>query len=154
MSKKKFSNGLDSIFETSKVQEVTENEAVATTGSDTEVVEKPTVSKKSSKKFTSDLSSLFEDSFNDPKSYVENTNTHSNFRKVPIRTLSGLDVLIRETVEQSSIEFNDVLTKKRITFTIDNEKLESLKQLAKKKNVFLKDIISEIVTNYLTNRKI
>jgi len=153
VSKKKFSNGLDSIFETSKQKEVFENETVVTSDNHTEVIEKPIVTRKSSKKFTSDLSSLFEDSFNDPKSYIENTNAHNNFRKVPIRTLSGLDVLIRETVEQSSIEFNDVLTKKRITFTIENDKLESLKQLAKKKNIFLKDVISEIVTNYLSNKR-
>lgn len=150
MSKKKFSSGLDSLFEISKQQEVVI--ADASSEQELQVAERPVVSKKSSKHFTSDLSSLFEDSFNDPKSDSEATVNQGSYRKIPVRTLSGLDVLIRETVEQSSIEFNDVLTKKRITFTIDNDKLEVLKSMAKQRNVFLKDIIGEIVTNYLKNK--
>ncbi len=150
MSKKKFSSGLDSLFEISKQQEVVVTESSG--DKELQVAERPQVSKKSSKHFTSDLSSLFDDAFNEPSSGSEATVNQGSYRKVPVRTLSGLDVLIRETVEQSSIEFNDVLTKKRITFTIDNDKLETLKALAKQRNIFLKDIIGEIVTNYLNNK--
>jgi hypothetical protein len=65
----------------------------------------------------------------------------------------GLDALIRETVESSSVEVTPSNTK-RVTFVFDEEKINKLKQIARLKKAYVKDIVDEIISEYLKEHNI
>ena len=59
-----------------------------------------------------------------------------------------MDALIRETVETSRVEITPQSTK-RITFIFDEEKIDKLQKIARLKKAYVKDIINEIVSEYI-----
>jgi len=61
----------------------------------------------------------------------------------------GIDSLIRSTVEGSIMEIESTSNKKRVSFVFDKEKLKKLKSIAKLKKSYLKDVIDEVVAEYL-----
>ena len=63
------------------------------------------------------------------------------------RTRGGLDLLIRQTSEETYIEYQS--ENKRVTFVFDKKKLEKLKVIAKSKKLFLKDIIGDVVSKFI-----
>ncbi len=63
------------------------------------------------------------------------------------RTRGGLDMLIRQTSEETYIEYQS--ENKRVTFVFDKKKLEKLKVIAKSQKAFLKDIIGDVVSKYI-----
>lgn len=58
----------------------------------------------------------------------------------------GLDLLIRSTIEDASFVEND---KKRMTFTFDKDKVEKLRQIADLEKQRIRDIIDELVTQFI-----
>lgn len=158
MSKKRFTEGLESIFGNTSdedfgsggllaVEEPKEQKAIA---------KKPVRKSKSRKNFTTDLDSLFEDVLKE--TIIEQTQkrekgldnkTKSTQNKTRKRKpLSGLDALIRRTVESSTIEIDSNL-KKRVTFVFEKQKIDKLKKIARIEKAYLKDILNEIVSEYL-----
>ena len=63
------------------------------------------------------------------------------------RPRGGLDLLIRQTSEETYIEYQS--ENKRVTFVFDKKKLEKLKVIAKSQKAFLKDIIGDVVSKYI-----
>jgi len=63
------------------------------------------------------------------------------------RSRGGLDLLIRQTSEETYIEYQS--ENKRVTFVFDKKKLERLKKIAKSQKAFLKDIIGDVVSKYI-----
>ena len=61
----------------------------------------------------------------------------------------GLDSLIRSTVEDSLMVIEPTSNNKRVSFVFDKSKLKKLKSIAKIKKAYLKDIIDEVVAEYL-----
>jgi len=61
----------------------------------------------------------------------------------------GIDSLIRSTVEGSIMQIESTSNKKRVSFVFDKEKLKKLKTIAKLKKSYLKDVIDEVVADYL-----
>ena len=61
----------------------------------------------------------------------------------------GIDSLIRSTVEGSMMQIESTSNKKRVSFVFDKEKLKKLKSIAKVKKSYLKDVIDEVVAEYL-----
>ena len=107
--------------------------------------------KRSAKNFTSDLDSLFEDALRDTlqekaQKIVKDDGKTSPARKRKVPALFGLDALIRRTVE-GSIE--EVDRKKRVTFIFDKMRLAKLKKIARKEKSYLKDIIGEVMSEYI-----
>lgn len=111
---------------------------------------KTTSKKKVTKSFMSDLDTLLQESIEEgvqeqaskikegkPKTVIK--------RKKP---LFGLDALIRETVETSKVEVTPQSTK-RVTFIFDEDKIEKLQKIARLKKAYVKDIINEIVSEYI-----
>jgi hypothetical protein len=111
---------------------------------------KTTSKKKVTKSFMSDLDGFLQDAIEEgvqdqatkiktgkPKAAVK--------RKKP---LFGLDALIRETVETSRVEVTPQNTK-RVTFIFDEEKIEKLQKIARLKKAYVKDIINDIVSEYI-----
>ncbi|MBR9921870.1 MAG: hypothetical protein GYB31_13600 [Bacteroidetes bacterium] len=92
----------------------------------------------------SGLDALFQEAFDEG---VKRDRT----RRKP-RPKSGLDSLVRNTMENSRLAV-DYGARKRVTFLFDKEKLEKLKSIAREENQYLKDIISQIVSEYLEKHK-
>lgn len=159
MSKKKFTEGLESIFGD------TTDENFGSGG--LLMVEEPQKKKssgkssrktKSRKNFTTDLDSLFEDALKETiiehaqkidKGLESKTKSAQNKTRTR-KPLTGLDALIRRTVETSTIEINEDV-KKRVTFVFEKQKLEKLKKIARIEKSYLKDILSDIVSEFLDN---
>ncbi|MFM9952228.1 MAG: hypothetical protein ACKV1O_30130, partial [Saprospiraceae bacterium] len=64
------------------------------------------------------------------------------------RPPTGLDALIRSTIEPETMNIQEYPTR-RIVLTFDEEKIEKLQKIANVKKTVLKDMISEIVSNFI-----
>lgn len=60
----------------------------------------------------------------------------------------GIDALIRSTLETSTMEITPGKTR-RVTFFFDERKVEQLKALARQENIFMREMISRIVAEYM-----
>ncbi len=153
MSKKKFTIGLESLF--GMATEEAFQEEIPLLDNSKKEHKKVTLDfkKRTSKDFTSDLETLFEEAFADTieekqeqaKSKIQ---APPKPRQRRLRRLSGLDALIRHTEDMEVVEVN-VPTKKRVTFVFDKEKLAKLKEIAKSEKVYLKDIIGDVVSRFI-----
>ena len=117
---------------------------------------KPARKSKSRKNFTTDLNSLFEDALKETileKAQQAEKGLETKTKSAPHKTrarkpLSGLDALIRRTVESGTIEI-DPNAKKRVTIVFEKQKIEKLKKIARIEKAYLKDIMNNIVSEYL-----
>ncbi len=162
MAKKNFIEGLDSIFgeETNKDEKltiVTEEKKQSRTKSKRK--------SKSSKDFTADLDSLLQEALQESiEQHVSKRKktlpVAKSSKKKPVRgrikrTLSGLDALIRQTVESSEMDIREESQgisrpkKKRVTFSFDRDKVDKLKSIARKEKSYIKDIVNAIVSEYI-----
>jgi hypothetical protein len=161
LSKKKFTDGLESLLNTPH-QEGGQGTAFlegAKASADQE--SKPSVKRPSTRKgFTTDLDSLLEEALQEsfeeqmylqreggniaePKAQVFHQQAHRR------RPGIGLDILIRRTVERGEIEEDKTTGTRRLTVTFDKEKLSKLKVIARMEKAYLKDILGDIVAEYI-----
>jgi hypothetical protein len=161
VGKKKFSSGLDSLFDSQEdiqeaVAETTpsvfeEQNANVRFGSSSGVTRKA-----SSKNFTSDLDSLFSEAFTDAvEEKVEKLRRASGIedpfednRRSYKQPLSGLDALIRSTIDTSLAGFEHAAVK-RLTIFFENYKIDKLKSIAKSERSFVKDLVNGVLTEYI-----
>lgn len=165
MSKKKFTDGLDSLFGLS-TDNLTEDSPLLVN-----TAEKPqpkpkvrkrrnALSKPTGKSFTSDLDSLFKSAISESVAeQKKEQNEIQTLRQERARRLvrrkkrvTGLDSLLRQTIDASSVNI-ETKTKKRVTFVVDKMKLTQLKAIARTEKSYLKDIIGEIVSEFLDKYK-
>ena len=179
MSKKKFKKGLESLFGDcggDPIDDVVlELENTEDYQSEPEKL-KPHAKKDSSKRanagknFTMDLDLLFQEVVHESieeqfelkkerekdKKKNKNQKTESKPKEKPekkkrrvIPRSGGIDSLIRSTVEGSIMQIESTSNKKRVSFVFDKEKLKKLKSIAKVKKSYLKDVIDEVIAEYL-----
>lgn len=134
MSKKKktFSSGFDDLF--SNAQEQQETTAPAKL--------------KSRKNFSDSLDAIFQDAIEEVvQEKAEQVAQGKAVKKTKRRTkpIFGLDNLIRQTIEQSEIKPD----KKRVSFTFETEKIEKLRNIAKLEKARIRDIVNELITDYI-----
>lgn len=156
MAKKRFTDGLETLFGASELEKDFEDKSPLLTKEQTKSDSKPTQKKKSSKRksgksFTSDLDSLFSNVVYQKK---ESKPQKAKISKPEVEnekpnTIFGLDALIRKTSDLKPEEIQVVSTKKRVTFIYDKEKLELLKKIARHKNAYMKDIIGDAVNKWI-----
>lgn len=113
-----------------------------------------------SKSFTDDLSSLFNDSIMESvqervkqiKEQPKPTKKSTSARKQKARAdkPTGLDILIRRTVESSKVNISSE-PKRRITFLFEEEKITRLKSIANARQAYIKDIIGDIVSEFIND---
>ncbi len=152
MSRKKFTVGLESLFGTDTEDAFQEESPLLDKEEQKTRKVSRSTKKRSSKDFTSDLGTLFEQALAETieekeekaKSKIQAPKT----RKRRLRRLSGLDALIRHTEGLDVVEVN-VPTKKRVTFVFDKDKLTRLKEIAKSEKAYLKDIIGDVVSSFI-----
>jgi hypothetical protein len=165
LSKKRFTDGLESIF--GEVHEETfdrgllvEEKQTKTTTKTESNATKP--KKRSSRKnFTTDLDSLFDGSLTEvveeklqekrvaPRKNLKGKSKSLEHTKRVQKPLSGLDALIRQTLDSGSLAY-DPSAKKRISFTCEKAKLDKLKKIARQEKAYLKDILGDIVASFIS----
>ena len=115
-------------------------------------VEPKVKTKRSSKNFTSDLDSLFDEVLNDameePRSAAQ---TATNTKRRSLEPLSGLDALIRRTTDEDPMEAiaEETALKRRVTLVFERSKIDKLKAIARKERTYLKDIVNELVSEFI-----
>jgi len=157
MSKKKLKDGLESLFADYAVHNGEQQPAAGTTDRTAAVAvkEKPIDGEKrsSGKKFASDLEnflqSAFEDSFDRQRNKGISELEETALKKRSHRPLSGLDSLIRTTVDPREMHFDEQQPTRRLTIVFDEKKLSKLKEIARLEKTVLRDIIDEIVAGFI-----
>ncbi len=142
MSKKRFSEGLEDLFQ--------HNAGDASTAALPQGEGAATERRHASKNFTRDLEALFEAAMSEEDDFV-GTEAPS-----PVATTmathhraAGLDALIRPTETQGSETAEAGAALKRLTVTVERAKLEKLRSLARVENLYLKDILQRAIDEYL-----
>lgn len=153
MSKKRFSEGLDDLFNNTHFDQ---GEAVVMTAP------VATGERKGSghKTFMSGLDALLQDALDESlERYESNHQTdaiaassktkssNAGAYRAPMR--SGLDNLIRQTIDVQDFTTDETTGKKRLTVSVDRPKLEKLKTIAKLENAFLKDLLVSLIDEYI-----
>ncbi len=172
MSKKHFTSGLDSVFsEAAQYEPNIDNSPWLIETSEEEAKPKATAearkakatastsAQRSGKSFTSDLESLFAAASVErpreataPTEEMTNRTRHRPRRRMP--AFSGLDGLIRDTTNGEvprAIEEDVPSVRKRVTFTYDRDRFSRLKSIARVEGNYLKDIISGLLNEYISN---
>lgn len=158
MSKKRFSEGLNDLFSDSHTGygSLFGNDAAATTAStQPSAIERKSVHKS----FMTDLDALLQEALdeslerfeaNQPDSMTASAKTKSG-AAAPLRAPmhSGLDALIRQTVDIQDFSTDENTGKKRLTVALDRTKLEKLKTIARLENAFLKDLLITVIDGYI-----
>lgn len=156
MSKKRFSEGLDDLFNNSHAShgELFGNALALNAPS-------ATGERKQSghKSFVTDLDTLLQEALdesmeryeaNQPDTVTASSKTKAtnpNALRAPMR--SGLDALIRQTIDVQEIANDENSGKRRLTVAVDRPKLEKLKAIAKLENAFLKDLLVAVLDEYI-----
>ena len=157
MSKKRFSEGLDDLFSSNHASsgEMFGNAVVFTAPA------AATDRKLSAhKSFMTDLDSLLQDALDESMERYESNqpdaaassktkSTRSDAMRAPMR--SGLDNLIRQTIDVQDLTMDETTGKKRLTVAVDRPKLEKLKAIARLENAFLKDLLVSLIDEYIAD---
>lgn len=146
MSKKTFSEGLDDLFSDAHDEQVA-------------VAARPAERRSGHKNFMSDLDSLLQEALeeslerfeaNQPDTTTPSGKTKATSAATSHRaTVSGLDALIRQTIDVQEIATDEASGKKRLTVTVDRSKLDKLKAIARLENSYMKDLLVSLIDEYI-----
>lgn len=149
MSKKKFTDGLESVFDNSE----NESMSMTTVLQETKPQEERNVkaNRKGGKNFSSDIDDVILNSF--VTNHTEESNNNDNYnelnysnKKAQRRPLNGLEALLTRTIDYGDLD-ND--TKRRVVLILEQHKVNRLQEIAKEEQLFLKDIILKSVSYYI-----
>jgi hypothetical protein len=158
MAKKRFTGDFtDSIFDESSPKEAAAMPTSATK-IDTDAPASAVTLRRTSKNFTSDLDSLFQEAFTEAVEEKLDKMKRDSGLQDPFaaderaykKPLSGLDALIRQTVD-ASLASLDHAAVKRLTIMFENQKIEKLKTIAKNERSFVKDLVSGVLSEFIEN---
>jgi tRNA A37 threonylcarbamoyltransferase TsaD len=158
MAKKRFTGDFtDSLFDESLTQEAAAM-PVSSSRAATEIPTSVVLPRRASKNFTSDLDSLFQEAFTEAvEEKLDKLKRDSGLQdpfaadeRAYKKPLSGLDALIRQTVD-SSLAALDHAAVKRLTIMFENQKIEKLKTIAKQERSFVKDLVSGVLSEFIDN---
>lgn len=150
MSKKRFTDGLESLFAESPEGPVRKEPAKKTASSKRGGKDKEDKTRSSGKDFSSDLASFlqeaFESSFEQQLSRGEPGKRSSGAAR---SSSTGLDALIRNTLEPASLKIDPNATR-RLVVAFNESQLSKLKKIARLEKTVLKKIINEIVEDFIS----
>lgn len=148
MAKKRFKEGMESLFDESPDAQELEQERTATAKASGK--EKAS-EKKSAKGFRSELKSFLQEAFEESlEQQLERKEKRIPPKKKTAKPKAGLDALLRSTIEPSKMRLQNKPVR-RLTISFDENKLAKLKKIARKERTYLKDIIDEIVGEFLAS---
>jgi hypothetical protein len=160
VSKKRFTEGMESLF---REMDQDDSQKESPLLVETKVVDKEEESSKPKrprssspgKSFASELEDIFKETLEEKieerrQSEEDSLKSKKKAKRKKRRPkpADGLDALIRRTIETSQLEVN-YEARKRLVLTLEKEKLEKLKAIAKQEKTYLKDIIGRIVEEFL-----
>ncbi|MCO6486337.1 MAG: hypothetical protein J5I41_11245 [Saprospiraceae bacterium] len=164
MSRKSFTDGLESLFSSAREERALrrlsrpgrhpgpsgKEESTAVAEEEREVRTGRRGSHQ--KTFALDIEAFLEDVLQE--SIREELEKEASRPKKPDKELvqeppTGVDALIRSTLESGEMEIQTGKTR-RVTFFFDERKVERLKEIAKRENIYLREVISRIVAEYLS----
>jgi hypothetical protein len=159
MSKKRFTDGLESLLSMPAEDAALQRNALLSSESSSGQGNSPTVdippaeSKKvQGKRFTDDLQAFlmeaFEESFDRQMQHDRSQAAEPEIKKRSSKPMDGLDALIRSTIEPK-LQLDHQATR-RLTLQFDERKLEKLKDIARMEKTLLRDIIDSIVEDYIS----
>jgi hypothetical protein len=159
MSKKRFTDGLESLLSMPAEDAALQRNALLSSESSSGQGSSPTVdippaeSKKvQGKRFTDDLQAFlmeaFEESFDRQMQHDRSQAAEPDIKKRSSKPMDGLDALIRSTVEPK-MQLDNQATR-RLILQFDERKLEKLKDIARMEKTLLRDIIDNIVEDYIS----
>lgn len=157
MSKKRFSSGLDDLF--SDFHESPSGGAMSEISVRTSTERKaPSI-----KSFSSDLDALLQDALEESihkyearsteKTLNSKSKSKSKSTEQHTESHSGLDALIRQTIDIQALEKEEQSGIKRLTVAVDRSKLEKLKTIARMENAYLKDLLVGLIDEYIEEYK-
>jgi hypothetical protein len=157
VSKKRFTEGMESLFGPSDEQESDKGWFGAQEAGEQDAHEQKNKRSNSGKNFADDLQSFLQEAFDDSmerqleerQKRDEAAPATPSVKKKQRRPMAGLDALIRSTVDPIPESETDRSRPKRITLSFDPVKLEKLKSIARNQRALLRDVIDEIVEDYL-----
>lgn len=157
MSKKKFTEGLESLFSEPSEDLIQMDQTMLSSSpsaskkpSKLRPKEKP--AKSNSKNFENDLQSFLQEAFKE--SLEEKLPERKplpkdlEIKKRSRKPVSGLDALIRNTIEPEKISFTGK-TIKQLTVSFDEEKIKKLKKIARLEKKYLRKVINDIVEEFI-----
>lgn len=167
MSKKRFNDGLESVFAAEKEQGITVGSAFLMSDNSASF-EVKTVEKRagSTKNFLSDLDSLLNEALQESlddfnrgggQAATRAANFDGGKSKSTLGSpasdlrsggMAGIDALIRQTIDVNTMDL-DESGKKRITFSVDRTKLDKLKTIARLEKSYLKDVMASLIDGYI-----
>lgn len=103
------------------------------------------------KKFSEDLQTFLQEAFDDSFEKYSDPNyvqDDSSNKKRTLKPMAGLDAILRSTVDPKSMRLGPGNTR-RLTLVFDENKLNKLKSIARLERSYLKDIIDEIVEEFI-----
>lgn len=153
MSKKTFSEGLDDLL-----TDVHSGHSDLFGGGET-AAERPPERKPAHKNFMADLDSLLQEALeeslerydaNQPDTTTPSGKSKATGANISYRApMSGLDALIRQTIDVQEIATDEASGKKRLTVTVDRSKLDKLKAIARMENSYMKDLLVHLIDEYI-----
>lgn len=152
MAKKKFTEGLESLFSGFDEETKLEPQSVPGDKPKTPAKVQETHKRQTGKHFSEDLESFLQEAFQESfdrqwQGGSIATASDTATKKRSHRPMSGLDALIRATVEPR-IHPDDLPTR-RLTIVLDESKILKLKEIAKIEKALLRDIIDNIVERFI-----
>lgn len=150
MSKKRFSEGLDDLF---KDMPTEESSFSAETG-------RPAERRHHGKNFMNDLDALLQEALdeslekfdaNQPDTVTQSSKSKSTASVTGSarNQLSGLDALIRQTIDVQELTTDEITGKRRLTVAVDKTKIEKLKAIARLENSYMKDLLVGLIDEYI-----
>ncbi len=152
MSRKKFTDDIGHIFGEDDADILSEESVLLSATSASDKKRNQPGRSSQGKHFTSDLESFLKEAFEE--SYEAQTQgdtraaVDTQIKKRNRRPPGGLDLLIRSTVEPVAVMDEDTHTR-RVTLLFEQKKLEKLKTIARLERTYLKNIIDELVLEYI-----
>lgn len=151
MSKKRFSQGLDDLF--------SDAAAAQHEGVDAITVVQAERRAPSHKNFAMGLDALLQEALEEslekydadqPDTMTPSRRSKSaSFTSGSGQNFSGLDALIRQTIDVQEIHTDEASGKKRLTVAVDRSKLDKLKIIARLENSYLKDLLVNLIDGYI-----
>lgn len=149
MAKKNFKSGLGELFGSAM-----EETPKVTPQKQTRKTRKKKTSTKPVKSFMSNLDALLQEAIEEGvQEQVEKIKKNKRTVSKRKKPMFGLDALIRETVETSKVQAAPQNTK-RVTFIFDEDKINKLQKIARFKKAYVKDVVNEIISEYIDNQDI
>lgn len=155
LSRKKFTDGIGYLFSDDDAGILSEESVLLSATSVGDKKRTPGGRSSGGKGFAADLESFLKEAFEESfeahtNGSILNDEAHAAKKRLARRPDSGLDLLIRSTVEPVIVTDADTNTR-RVTLLFDPKKLEKLKTIAKLERTYLKDIMDELVQEFIQN---